>query len=381
MGECTRKYFLCIAVSLVAAANAVESLCITIDVFSGRPNPEFVLSDSATVELLRTRLARYSPTNSSIRPQSDCSCPARLGYRGLTVKSLTAELDYPMYRLCDGKIIYHRSMVDSRLWCYLDRHDEIARLVLSAGIRWNLTAHTVGGGSLRFADLVPDSIRQSLRTKGIVLWELFSPLEMDFSILHHQGRTTHLPSAVFTGKPDITIYPQPFPYPMKAPGGIAAVESNPFTTDRVFTQMPDSKSVDSLLSRLTLWFRDLDVDYLGLEYRPELPLEMRNVSYTLMTSEGYRAWLVPLAVLATAVPRNLFLWVCDAEYVSESITSTRRPFAVVHTGTPHTPALRGHFDLAGREIPHYSLPARPGIPENCVPGFYMLPKGKRILLE
>jgi len=91
---------------------------VTLDVFSGRPNPEWTL-DAAQEAQLRARLASLSTTRDA--PLE----PPGLGYRGLLLRLDTG----PKFRVCAGTVAGPGTLL-------LDRGRALERwLLASAGAR------------------------------------------------------------------------------------------------------------------------------------------------------------------------------------------------------------------------------------------------------
>jgi hypothetical protein len=65
-----------------SAMSQAESLTVTVDIYSGRPNPTFEITDPATIGLLRERLKVLSDGSLG---ESERHAFNRLGYRGVLI--------------------------------------------------------------------------------------------------------------------------------------------------------------------------------------------------------------------------------------------------------------------------------------------------------
>jgi hypothetical protein len=68
-----------------AQSGSSEVWTVVIDIFSGRPNPKFTL-DAAEVQEVKARLGRAPAMSTAAMPDKTIR-PARLGYRGILLKS------------------------------------------------------------------------------------------------------------------------------------------------------------------------------------------------------------------------------------------------------------------------------------------------------
>lgn len=159
-----------------------DSIRIGLSIFSGRPDPVFAIKDSdfanKLIRGMRTRVSKHfnpgveffvAPPPSSV-----------LGYRGISVSGFDAQVNstYPCFELYDSILVYYRMipLIDSRHPVYAkDTSEILARSIIKYGIEHDLRT-TDMYGELRFRDLIPDSIQNSIETQnGHTLWSaLFS---------------------------------------------------------------------------------------------------------------------------------------------------------------------------------------------------------------
>jgi hypothetical protein len=76
-----------------------SAVIVEVDLYSGRPNPTFVVDAAAAAEL-RRRLDALPPASGTARPRDG------LGYRGLRVRAGTPELPPEVY-VSDGTVVVH----------------------------------------------------------------------------------------------------------------------------------------------------------------------------------------------------------------------------------------------------------------------------------
>lgn len=147
-----------------------ESLSITLDVFSGRPNPVFVLTDSAGIaEIVRqVYLSVNTLLDSSIKRTMPIICPSVLGYRKMSVTGMygpdmSTSTYMPSLDICNAGITYYKvapysSAVAPR---YLDDPGQrLEKTIVRVCCRLGLTA-TDTYGTVAFCDLVPDSLKET----------------------------------------------------------------------------------------------------------------------------------------------------------------------------------------------------------------------------
>jgi hypothetical protein len=154
-----------------------ESLSITVDAFSGRPNPVFTLKDSAGIaEIVRQiYLSVNTLLDSSLKRTTDLPCNQGLGYRLVSVTGMYGPDNppntyMPMLEICNSGITYYKaspfsSSVQPQFFQDPDRRLEklIIRVCCTLGL---VAVDSVG--EVRFCDIIPDSLKNEngIRQEG-----------------------------------------------------------------------------------------------------------------------------------------------------------------------------------------------------------------------
>jgi hypothetical protein len=145
-----------------------ESLSITVDAFSGRPNPMFTLKDSAGIaEIVRQiYLSVNTLLDSSIKRTVDLPCNQGLGYRLVSVTGMYGPDNppntyMPMLEICNSGITYYKaspfsSSVQPRF--FQDPNRRLEKLIIRVCCRLGLVA-VDSVGEVRFCDIIPDSLK------------------------------------------------------------------------------------------------------------------------------------------------------------------------------------------------------------------------------
>jgi hypothetical protein len=142
-----------------------DTLKIAADVFSGRPNPVFSLTDSAGVAAITHGIFCSICTflDSTIKRSDTAGCPGGLGYRLLSVSEMFPQdnpvASYkPYINICQGKIEY-KNMPASAPRLY-DKGSQLEKLIIRVGCEKNLSV-TDQYGTVKLCDVVPDSLKPS----------------------------------------------------------------------------------------------------------------------------------------------------------------------------------------------------------------------------
>jgi hypothetical protein len=146
-----------------------ESLSITVDAFSGRPNPVFILKDSAGIAEIVHQI--YVSVNtlldSSVKRTGDLQCSQSLGYRKMTVSGMFDSGDVPnssykpSIELCNAAITYYKVSPVSSIMPpqqLYDPQQRLEKLIIRVCCRLGLTA-TDSLGDVQFCALIPDSLK------------------------------------------------------------------------------------------------------------------------------------------------------------------------------------------------------------------------------
>ena len=149
------------------------SLSITVDVFSGRPNPSFTLSDSAGIaEITRQIYLSVNTLLDSSNKRTDTArCNPRLGYRSLSVtgmfepeNSLSSYI--PSIQICNGLITYYKVSPASSIMppqFLYDKDSRLEKLIIRVCCKNNLVS-TDQYGPVPFCDVIPDSLKDPVST-------------------------------------------------------------------------------------------------------------------------------------------------------------------------------------------------------------------------
>jgi hypothetical protein len=142
-----------------------ESLSITVDVFSGRPNPTFTLKDSAGIAEIMHQI--YVSVNTlldpSVKRSGDLQCSQGLGYRKLSVIGMFGPDNplssyMPTLEICNGGITYNKVSPVSTLPESQQLYDpgrRLEKLIIRVCCRLGLTA----ADGTQFCALIPDSLK------------------------------------------------------------------------------------------------------------------------------------------------------------------------------------------------------------------------------
>ena len=146
-----------------------ESLSITVDAFSGRPNPVFILRDSAGIAEIVHQI--YVSVNtlldSSVKRTGELQCFQGLGYRKMTVSGMFGpgdvpyNSDMPTLEICNAIIMYYKvspfsSVIPPQL--LYDPQQRLEKLIIRVCCRLGLTV-TDSLGEIQFCALIPDSLK------------------------------------------------------------------------------------------------------------------------------------------------------------------------------------------------------------------------------
>jgi hypothetical protein len=143
-----------------------ESLSITVDVFSGRPNPTFKLIDPSGIgEIVRQSYLSVNTLLDSTRKRTGTSLVnGKLGYRGLFASGMfgpAITTDHaPTVDVYGGLITYYNVALISEIPPRLlyDKNSELEKLIIRVCCKNNLVS-TDQYGAVRFCDLIPDSLK------------------------------------------------------------------------------------------------------------------------------------------------------------------------------------------------------------------------------
>jgi len=143
-----------------------DSLSITVDVFSGRPNPTFKLIDPSGIgEIVRQSYLSVNTLLDSTRKRTGTFLVnGHLGYRGLWASGMfgpAITIDHaPTVDVYGGLITYYNVALISEIAPRLlyDKNSELEKLIIRVCCKNNLV-NTDQYGAVRFCDLVPDSLK------------------------------------------------------------------------------------------------------------------------------------------------------------------------------------------------------------------------------
>jgi hypothetical protein len=140
-----------------------DTLKIAADVFSGRPNPVFTLTDSAAIATITHEIyCAISTLLDSTNRRSDTNgCPGGLGYRKLSVSGMFPQDNpiasyLPYIEMCQGKIHYYNMPASAPL--LYDKGSRLEKLIIRIACEKNLSV-TDQYGTVKLCDVVPDSLK------------------------------------------------------------------------------------------------------------------------------------------------------------------------------------------------------------------------------
>lgn len=148
------------------------SLSIAVNCFSGRLNPEFVVSDPEAVAQLVH--AMYLSVNTlldlTILRENTIPCPAVLGYQGLAINGRIVpysrwESYLYSFELCEGRLTVTGdpvSSVEPLHQYYIDRDFRLEKEIIRIGCAFNLMS-TAETQSVSFREVIPDSLKTDIR--------------------------------------------------------------------------------------------------------------------------------------------------------------------------------------------------------------------------
>jgi hypothetical protein len=143
-------------------------LSIYVVAFSGRPDPYFRLTDSASIAAIMHQLnvSVNFFLDSTIKRADSLTCSSVLGYSKLSVGAFPAENPVSSYAptidICGGKINYYKASSSSPLR-YYDKDSRLEKLIIRLCCQANLS-DTDSYGTINFCDIVPDSLKPPVAT-------------------------------------------------------------------------------------------------------------------------------------------------------------------------------------------------------------------------
>jgi hypothetical protein len=139
------------------------SLTIRLDVFSGRPNPVFTLTDPEGIAEIvhQIDISLSTLLDSTIIRKDTGNCPSILGYRGLSVSGMSGGEEFlnaiQFIDVCRGKLQYLKG-ASSAMSSLVDKDSRLEKLIIRVCCERDLDT-TDQYGTIRFRDLVPDSLK------------------------------------------------------------------------------------------------------------------------------------------------------------------------------------------------------------------------------
>jgi hypothetical protein len=129
----------CVLVSCASAAGqapppsepaAEEGIKVTVLLYSGRPDPTYILDSSALINLTRSNIADAQPV-SDAAAQEDV-IPSILGYKGILVESPAGRADFP------ARIAIHAGkmeVIDGTRRVLVDKNETLEKTLLDEAIK------------------------------------------------------------------------------------------------------------------------------------------------------------------------------------------------------------------------------------------------------
>jgi hypothetical protein len=166
---------------LYSPAAALEPMTVTLDMFSGRPNPEIVLTDSESVSLLNNRIGRYM----IISMPGDSTAPLPLnilGYRGVICTYMlgTEKIKVGASNGC----YYENTGAWPPTFRFHDYDQEMEKMALRF-CRRTLASSPLSENALAIKS-IPDSLTGDYGKSGFVTIEYSGPAYLDISLLKNK---------------------------------------------------------------------------------------------------------------------------------------------------------------------------------------------------
>jgi hypothetical protein len=163
---------------LYSPASALEPMTVTLDMFSGRPNPEISLTDSESVSLLNNRIGRYM----IISTPGDSTAPLPLnilGYRGVMCSYVlgTEKIKVGASNGC----YYENTGPWPPTFRFHDYNQEMEKMALRF-CRRSLASSPLSENALALKN-IPDSCTGDYGKSGFVTIEYTGPAYLDISLL------------------------------------------------------------------------------------------------------------------------------------------------------------------------------------------------------
>jgi hypothetical protein len=176
------------------------SLQVAVDVFSGRPNPVFNLTDSAAIAIITHQI--YCSINllldSTIKRSDTTACSGGLGYRKLTVQGMfMPETPYssfmPYIEVCQGKIRNYRSTTSASSASFLyDKDSRLEKLIIHVACKNNFST-TDSYGTTRLCDVVPDSLKPTTPSRKSTIPEGNGKQAVQCRVRYHEIQFHYIP--------------------------------------------------------------------------------------------------------------------------------------------------------------------------------------------
>ena len=183
------------------------SLTIAPDVFSGRPNPVFSLTDSTAIAEITHAI--YVSVNtlldSTIKRADTTTCNSSiLGYRKMSVMGMfppdnPVSSYMPSIELCIGKMTYYKVSpaltVHQPVYLY-DKNSKLEKLIIRICCEKNLSV-TDEYGTVKFCDVVPDSLKTCVSRKPTLLQHRTDKPSIQCRVRSHEICLQFVPVGLF----------------------------------------------------------------------------------------------------------------------------------------------------------------------------------------
>ncbi len=296
----------------ITQSTFADSLTLVLSVFSGLPDPELIITDSAASNPIKTRMNYYSEVVTT-KTQFVQSCPdiSIAGYRGIFINGSIFVGMGAVQILDMTSPGYNR--------CFPDPDREFEKLLCRA----------IAREYPDMAQLIPDSLLQPQLKYGVltIITGAIDSFSIDFSQLPTQNAQAGMIPDTGFAIPDITIVPT---------GRYSAIEEITGSSKQIFTELLSIQPIPQEFNPDSL--------YLHFSVNSRIP----DMDFTIQTQEGATIYLYPLDYYIGAYNRNTYFYRYSTGSEPYSIAGIRYPLTKVNAKPSIILLHDGPIDLKGR---------------------------------
>lgn len=150
---------------------AVDSLSITLNIFSGRPDPVFTIKNKqfATEIIKKLSFSFNKLLNPAAQIQAWDTSSSFGSISSIWIQKIASDSEFPAYHIINDKIFYHKmppAISSSTPPAIQHNNYELLRLIIKLGILNNIETSDMYG-VIRFKDLFPENILSEIDTCSI----------------------------------------------------------------------------------------------------------------------------------------------------------------------------------------------------------------------